>query len=56
MTDEEYMKATKDGNVPMSKEEVEQLLAEREAHKDRPKPKTLEERVSALEEIAKEMK
>lgn len=49
MTDEEYMKATKDGSVPMSKEEVDQLLADREEAKTRPKRKTLEERVADIE-------
>lgn len=45
-------KATKDGNVEMTKEEESKIRAdwaEEEIRKDQPKPKSLEERVIDLE-------
>lgn len=45
-------KATKDGNVEMTKEEESQIRADwakEEIRKDQPKPKSLEERVIDLE-------
>ncbi len=45
-------KATKDGNVEMTKDEEAQIRADwskSEANKDKPRTKTLEERVEALE-------
>lgn len=45
-------KATKDGNVEMTKEEESQIRADwakEEVRKDQPKPKSLEERVIDLE-------
>lgn len=45
-------RATKDGNVEMTKEEEAQIRADwarEEIRKDKPKPKSLEERVIDLE-------
>lgn len=56
MTDEEYMKATKDGSVPMDKDEIAQLLADREEAGKKPKRRTLEERVAALEQAVASLK
>lgn len=51
---EKLYKATADGNVPMTDEEEAQIRADWAAstkEAERPKPKTLEERVAALEAI-----
>lgn len=57
MTDEEFLKATIHGNVKMSAEEIAQILADRETDKNRPpKKKSLEERVTALEQALDKIK
>ena len=51
---EKLYKATAEGNVPMTDEEEAQIRAEWAESKkeaERPKPKTLEERVAALEAV-----
>lgn len=51
---EKLFKATPEGNVPMTDEEEKQIRAEWAESKkeaERPKPKTLEERVAALEAV-----
>lgn len=51
-------KATEEGQVEMTKDEEAQIRADwakSDKDKELPKPKTLEERVAALEEIAADM-
>lgn len=49
MTDEEFMKATAEGNIPMDKDEIAQLLADRDEARNKPAEKSLAERVADLE-------
>lgn len=51
------VKTTSEGDVPLTEEEIAELLAERQsANLPKPKPKTLEERVAALEQTVASLK